>query len=375
MSKDFLLQYEPQIQQEDIASVNEYMASGGFITEFKKTKEFENLIADYCGCTDSIIFPNGTLTLYSILKALNIGEDDKVIVPNYTMAATPFSVLETGAEVIFSDVEWPSLCLNLDGVKEAIEIYGSSISALMFVSANGRNPSYKIEDLSELCIKNNILMIEDSAQALGSYFENGQHIGSIGVAGSISFSMPKIITTGQGGAVISSNKELVNNLRTYKDFGRSSGAGTDFHDSVGLNMKFTDLQAVLGISQLNRIENIKSKKKENFRFLEDNLDSQYIKLIPNNLEFTTPWFYEISTTYRDELRIYLKSKGIGSRNMYPELNKQKAFKNHFQANNNFPFSSRISETGLWLPSHPKLNLYDMNRIIDALNSFIPSNFQ
>ena len=140
-------------------------------------------------------------------------------------------------------------------------------------------------------------------------------------------------------------------------------------------MKFTDLQAVLGISQLNRIENIKSKKRENFRYLEENLDSQYIKLLPNNLEFTTPWFYEISTNHRDELRIYLKSKGIGSRNMYPELNKQKAFNNHFQFNNTFRCSSRISETGLWLPSHPKLNRNDINRVIDALNAFIPSNFQ
>ncbi len=371
MSKDYLLQYQPDIQPEDISAINNYLASGGFITEFKKTREFEESLADYCGCTDAVIFPNGTLTLYSILKALSIGKGHKVIVPNYTMAATPFSVMEAGAEVIFCDVEWPTLCLDLEGIKDAIEEHGSEISAVMFVAANGRSPTYNIKDLCELCNKHNILIIEDSAQALGSSFPDGQHIGTLGVAGSLSFSMPKIITTGQGGAVISNHQELVKNLRIFKDFGRSSGAGTDLHDSVGLNMKFTDLQAVLGISQLRRIEIIKTIKKKNFRYLEENLDSNYINILPNNLVFTTPWFYEISTIYRDELIFWLKKKGIASRIMYPELNKQKAFKNHFQSKYNFTFSSRISDTGLWIPSHPKLNLNDMNRIVSALNSFSP----
>ena len=117
------------------------------------------------------------------------------------------------------------------------------------------------------CLKNSIYLIEDSAQALGSFYPNGKHMGTVGIAGSISFSMPKLITTGQGGAVLSNSDELLTKLRQYRDFGRSKGGGTDEHSAIGLNMKFTDLQAILGRSQLSRISRIIKTKKDNFNYL------------------------------------------------------------------------------------------------------------
>ena len=112
MNSDFIFQYEPEIRTDDIEALTKYLQFGGFITEFKETRSFEKLIAEFCGSKESILFPNGTLTLQSILKQLDIGAGDKVIVPNYTMAATAFSVIEVGAEVIFCDIEWPSLCIS-----------------------------------------------------------------------------------------------------------------------------------------------------------------------------------------------------------------------------------------------------------------------
>ena len=207
MNSDVLLQYEPEITQEDIDAINDYLLSGGFITEFRKTDLFEKKISEFIKCDETIMLPNGTLTLFSILKALGIKQNSKVIVPNYTMAATAFSVIETGAEIIFCDIEWPSLCLSIDALEETID-RNENIDAIMFMNANGRFPSYKIDELVKLCIKKNIYLIEDSAQALGSFYPDGRHMGTVGTAGSISFSMPKIITTGQGGAVISNNQHL-----------------------------------------------------------------------------------------------------------------------------------------------------------------------
>ena len=372
MKPDFIFQYEPEIKSEDIAAVNEYLQSGGFIREFKKTREFENLIASFCDVQETIIFPNGTLTLYAILRQLNIGLGSKVVVPNYTMAATAFSVIETGAEVIFCDIEWPSLCLSKVHLQEIIKNEKGNISAIMFVSANGRFPSYGIDELVEICQDQNIFLIEDSAQALGSYYRDGKHIGSKGIAGSISFSMPKIITTGQGGAVISNDRKLSDNLKKYRDFGRSSGGGSDWHEMVGLNMKYTDYQAVLGISQLIRLNSTIKIKKENFKLINDSIDNQYVSLLPNNIKFTTPWFYEIVTDYQEDFMNWLKKNNIGCRVMYPELNKQKAFHNHKQFNSIFKNSNKISKKGVWIPSHPKLTKNDIEHIISVINKFKPN---
>lgn len=372
MNSDFIFQYEPEIKSEDIAAVNEYLTSGGFITEFKKTREFENLISSFCEVDEAVIFPNGTLTLYAILRQLNIGKGSKVIVPNYTMAATAFSVVEAGAEVIFCDIEWPSLCLSKAHLQEIIENEKGNISAIMYMSANGRFPSYDINQLVQICCTHGIYLIEDSAQALGSYYPDGSHIGSKGIAGSISFSMPKIITTGQGGAVISNDSTLLKKLKKYRDFGRSSGGGTDLHDMIGLNMKYTDYQAVLGISQLLRIEKTIKTKKNNFEILNDSIDNKYLSLLPNNTKFTTPWFYEIITDHQQEFICWLKQNNIGSRVMYPELNKQKAFYLHNQFDSDFEISNQISTKGVWIPSHPKLKKSDIDHIIKIINQFKPN---
>ncbi len=371
MNEKFILQYEPAIGNQDIKKINEYLESGGFITEYQKTKDFENDISNFCNVKEAIIFPNGTLTLFSILKVLGIKKGSKVIVPNYTMAATAFSVIEAGAEVIFCDIEWPSLCLSLDNLNEILERESNSVSAIMFMPANGRYPSYDINDLLNVCRKYNIFLIEDSAQALGSYYPSGEHMGTVGIAGSFSFSMPKIITTGQGGAVVSSNQDFIDSLRKYRDFGRSSGGGSDNHDSIGLNLKFTDLQAVLGISQLKRINKLIEKKKENYKLLHKLVDNPYLNLLHNDINKTTPWFYEVNTNFQMELSEWLKDNKIGSRVMYPELNKQKAFEFHKQHKDTFPISKKISKQGLWIPSHPKLDKEKIIRIADVLNRFKP----
>lgn len=369
-----ILQYQPWIDPSDVDAVLSYLRSGGFITEFKKTREFENLLASFCKSKYASIFPNGTLTLYSILKVLPTDNPSrkKVIVPNYTMAATAFSVVQAGYEPVFCDVEPDTLCLSYQSVVDAFHECKNQVIAVMFMAANGRYPSYDIRDLLDLADSNNAVVVEDAAQSLSSYYPSGDHIGTCGIAGSFSFSMPKIITTGQGGVVVTNDHQLGHSLVKFRDFGREiSGGGTDFHDTIGLNMKFTDLQAALGISQLERINEIKDRKKANFAYLRGNLSSKYINLFSNDLQYTTPWFYEVFTEFRHQLSEHLKAWGVNSRNMYPELNKQSAFKCHPQFGEIFPVSADVSARGLWLPSHPLLSRHDLDRIVEAINSFCP----
>ena len=260
-------QYKPWIDTSLGDELRDYIVSGGYITEFKKTKQFETIISEYTSSKYCNVVTSGTTALYIALSVLGIKSGDEVIVPNYTMAATPFSVSSVGATPIFVDVDYPSLCINLEKLFEAIT---KNTKAVIFVAANGRFPDEAVNAIGELRSMG-IPVIEDAAQGLGSYTNNKKHVGTIGDIGCISFSMPKIITTGQGGAIITNNKDLHSKVSAFKNFGRAD-SGNDIHFSIGGNFKFTDLQAIVGINQFKNLEDRINRKKSNF-----------IKLFSSNL--------------------------------------------------------------------------------------------
>ena len=347
MEQKFIHQMEPWFGEEEKKALCDYMDEGGWLTEFKKTSLFENMIAEYTGAKHSVVVNNGTISLTLAALACNIQPDDEVIVPNYTMIATPNSVKMIGAKPIFVDVEPETLCLNLELVKRSIT---QKTKAMMLVTANGRYPKSGINSFIEFCKSNNLILIEDAAQSLGSKYPDGRHQGTAGIAGSFSFSAPKIITTGQGGALITNDDEIAFKLRRLKDFGRSGG-GNDIHDSIGFNFKFTELQACIGIEQMKKLNFRVERKKEIMKLYKEYLEPvKEISFFEQDLINTTPWFIDILAENKNGLQKYLKENGIGTREMYPPINKQKAY----NILGNFPVSDLVGLKGLWLPSASKL---------------------
>ena len=278
------------------------------------------------------------------------------------MIATPNSVKMFGAIPKFVDVELKTLCLDIELVRKAIT---SRTKAIIFVNANGRYPKSGIKAFQELCNKYNLILIEDSAQALGSFYPDGTHMGLIGKVGSFSFSAPKIISTGQGGALITNDDEIANNIRSLKDFGRSSG-GNDIHNTIGYNFKFTDIQAVIGIEQMKKLQWRVNRKKEILRLYIENLKNiSQIRFFEQNLENTTPWFIELLVEKRDLLIKHLKKNNIGSRLMYPPINKQLAYR----LEGEHPISNRVGDQGLWLPSASQISDNEINYICDSIKIF------
>lgn len=158
-----------------------------------------------------------------------------MIVPDYTMIATANAVVLAGAVPVFVDVAPTNLCLDLDLVEAAIT---PRTKAIMFVSLNGRAPD--MQRAVAIAEKHGIYLVEDAAQSLGSHWGE-KHLGTWGCIGSFSFSAPKIITTGQGGALVTDSDVLAERIRRVRDFGRAQ-SGVDFHETIGYNFKFTDLQ-------------------------------------------------------------------------------------------------------------------------------------
>lgn len=366
MSQDFIMQMQPWFGEEEKKSIISYLDENGFMTEFKRTETFEKMIAEYTGSKHCIVVNNGTISLTLAAIALGITYGDEVIVPNYTMIATPNSVKMIGAIPVFVDVEPETLCLDIELVKKAIT---KKTKAIMLVSANGRYPKSGIDGFLKLSQEMNIPIIEDAAQSLGSYYPNKKHIGTLGSIGSFSFSAPKIISTGQGGCLITDNDDLAFKLRRLKDFGRSGG-GNDVHDWIGYNFKFTELQACLGIEQMKKLPSRVIRKKEIAQRYVNNLKSvSQIKLFSHNFETTVPWFIDCLCEQRTELLNYLKTKNIGTRIMYPPINKQKAY----SLPGDYPVANIVGEKGLWLPSSNQLTDKDIDYVTSEIVNFYQGN--
>jgi perosamine synthetase len=235
----------------------------------------------------------------------------------------------------------------------------------MLVTANGRYPKAGIEAFVDLADKHGLALIEDAAQSLGSHFPDGRHIGSAGKVGSFSFSAPKIITTGQGGCLITNDDEIAERLRKLKDFGRIAG-GADIHSSIGYNFKFTDLQACVGIEQMKKLDwRIARKKEILLRYQQALGGVKPVRFFEQDLTNTTPWFVDILCERRSELQEHLKKKGIGTRAMYPPISKQKAY----QRAGHHPVSELVGERGLWLPSSSQLTDGQIETVCDSVAEF------
>ncbi|KEI71954.1 DegT/DnrJ/EryC1/StrS family aminotransferase [Endozoicomonas elysicola] len=362
MNNEFIMQMRPLFGEEEKKAICEYMDEDGFITEFKRTEKFEQMIAEYTGAKHCVVVNNGTISLTLAAMAAGIKSDDEVIVPNYTMIATPNSVKMFGAVPVFVDVEPDTLCLDIEKVKSAIT---EKTKAIILVSANGRYPKPGINAFEKLASDNNLALIEDAAQSLGSYYPDGRHIGKAGVIGSFSFSAPKIISTGQGGALITDNDEIAYKLRRLKDFGRSGG-GNDIHDSIGFNFKFTELQACIGIEQMKKLQLRVERKKEILSRYQHHLTGvDEVNFFDQDLECTTPWFIDVLVENRDALQLFLKESGIGTRVMYPPINEQEAYR----VSGEHPVSQSIGQKGLWLPSAVQLTDEQIDYVCGKIKEF------
>lgn len=359
-------QMEPWFDEKETSAVFEYMKSGGWVMEFERTKELERLIAEFVGTKHCIMTTNGTISLTLALLALGLKAGDEVLVPDFTMIASPNACKLIDIKPILVDVEEKTLCMDL---KKAAEAITPNTKALMYVALNGR--SENMNTVAEFCRTHNLFLIEDAAQALGSR-KLGKHLGTFGDIGSFSFSAPKIITTGQGGALVTNSDEYAAKLRQLKDFGRSGG-GADIHNELGWNFKFTDLQAVIGIEQMKKLPWRIERKKEIWqRYMDGLQDIPQIEFISTDLKETSPWFIEIFVDDPDKLALFLKEQGIGSRRVYPAIHTQKIYHGAFEGKS-FPASERITARGLWLPSSSKLSDEDIDFVVSCIKSYYNEN--
>jgi perosamine synthetase len=351
-------QMEPWIDEKEEQAVLRVLKSG-WITEADETKKFEQQIADFVGSKYCSVVSNGTVSLFIALKALGIRVKDEVIVPDMTMVASINAIVMAGATPVVVDIEKKTLCLDLSEVERKIT---SKTKAIMPVAFNGRSPD--MEKLLKIAKKNKLFIVEDAAQALGSYYK-GKHLGTFGEIGSFSFSTPKIITTGQGGALVTNDKFLYEKIIRLKDFGRINRNSQE-HDEIGLNFKFSDILAAVGVVQMEKLPwRIKRKRAIYSLYVKELGGVKQVNFIPTDLSQTTPWFIDIFVLDQLKLKHFLKENNVGTREFYPAIHTTKPYNKIGK----FPNSFWVSQQGLWLPSSSFLSDEDVKYVCARIKEY------
>jgi perosamine synthetase len=300
---------------------------------------------------------SGTCAIILSLMSLDLNINDEVIVPNYTMIATVNAIKMLKLKPVIIDVDKDTFTINLKTIKKNIT---NKTKAIIHVSLNNRYEN--MNKLKDYCIKNNFFLIEDAAQSLGCRI-NGKNLGTFGNIGCFSLSSPKIISTGQGGFCVTDDEILAKKMRMIKNFGRKE-SGKDNFEVFGINLKFTDLQAVIGIEQMKKMNYRVKRIREIFDLYYDELKDVVEMREPLNDEWI-PWFVDIFTERREDLVSFLKKHKISTRPVYGEINKTKMYYNE----DIFENSNYVSKNGLFLPSYITLEDKDILQICKIIKVF------
>ena len=275
-----------------------------------------------------------------------------------------------GNDGISQLIDKNSLNLDVNLLEKKIT---KNTKAIMTVNFNGRTTDMKL--LQEIAKKHNLNLIEDAAHSLGSYYGK-KHQGNQSDVAVFSFSTPKIITTGQGGMIITNNKKIFERCKELKDFGRKIGAKKKMlsafqHNTIGYNFKFTEFQAAIGISQMKKLEKRIKIKKNMYKMYYELLNKvEQIEFVQTDLKKVTPWMVDIllkNKKNRMDLINYLEKQKIETRIFYPPIHTLTPYRSN---NKKFMISTDISKRGLWMPSSSTLTDNELEYVCKKIKELL-----
>lgn len=316
---------------------NNYIAEGPHSVQFHE--ELLKIIGSKYGCFAS----NGTLALYMAMKAAGIGRGDDVFVQNLSFIASANSVEMVGANPVFVDVMSHSdLTIDLSKVKLTEKSKAMVIAPLFGTACTN------IYEIQKFCKDNNLLLIEDAAQALA--ITNGtDHCGTFGDVGTFSFYADKTITTAEGGYVVTDNEEIYEKMRYLRNQGRMN-SGTFLHPEIGYNFRITDMQAALGLSQLEKLEFIKSAKNTIYETYRHYLGDQ-VEFLTLNTDFNHIPFRVVVFVENAERSIKaMAENGVEPRSIFYPLHKQPCYEYLGYGDAEYENSLLCYERGICLPT-------------------------
>ncbi len=358
--------WTPQICGEEYARVKDVLDSN-YLNDGDVNTLFERRIAELTGARHAVAVTSGTAALYLSLKAVDIGPGDEVIVPDVTFIATANAVAMSGAKPVLVDIDPRTLNIDPGAMERAI---GSRTKAVIPVHVSGR--ACDMAAVLKIANDRGIHVVEDAAEGFMSR-SNGKYLGTFGIAGCLSFSPNKTITTGQGGIILTDDDRLHGRLRELKDQGRPvrGTGGDDNHNSVGYNFKLTNLQAAVGLGQLSSLDSRLERLRQIYAEYKHGLEGVEGISLPGfrTAEGESPQWVDALVERRDKLDRYLSDRNAHCRRFWFPLHTQTPYR---MDADKFPNSSRVIPHALWLPSAFTTTETDIATVCGYIREFAAS---
>lgn len=354
--------YKPFLGEVEKKYVNDCLDSSWISSKGEYIDRFEKQFAEYINVEYATTVGNGTVALHLALEALGITAGDEVIVPTFTYVASVNTILQCGAKVVFVDSLADSWQVDPMDIEKKIT---ARTKAVMAVHLYGL--PCDMHKIKQICIKNNLYLIEDCAEAFGTYY-NDVHVGNFGDVATFSFFGNKTITTGEGGMVVMKNKEIYDKAKHLKNQGVSSEKEY-WHDTLAFNYRMTNICAAIGLAQLEKADEILEKKRQIALWYK-----KYLQALPiifhDELAGTRHSYWMCSllvktSEIRHDLRQYLKGHAIETRpTFYPAHTMP-----HCKTDGSFPVAEDISQRGINLPSYPELTKENIEFICMVIKQY------
>jgi len=353
----------PIIENEEINEVRAVLSEKSLTSAANaggmRVQEFEKLLSSYVGSRYAVAVNSGTAALQAALYALDIKNGDEVLLPSFTFVATANAVISVGAKPIFVDILPENYTMDPEDLRKKIT---KKAKAIMPVHLYG-NFAY-MQEISEIANKYNLEVIEDAAQSLGTTYKN-KHSGTFSRVGCFSLYAAKVITSGEGGAVITDEKQLFEKLRKIRNHGMVHGYDTRI---LGLNFRLPEINAAIAKIQMKKLPKFLKKREKNAKILSDLLYDLDIILPSERQGVKVNWYlYTISTKNRDKLLKQLNSKGIGAAIYYSTPVHRTPF---FNKKTNLPITDWAASTVLSVPVHPLVTENNLHYISKTIHQLI-----
>lgn len=365
---------EPLLAGNELKYVTEAVETGWISSSGKFVSQFEEQFAAYSDCKYGVAVCNGTIALHLALLALGIGKDDEVILPTFTMIASAFAVCYTGAKPVFVDADKDTWNINVTKIEEKIT---PKTKAIMPVHIFGK--MCDMDAIKALADKYHLYIIEDAAEAHGALYR-GKKAGSFSDIAAFSFFANKNITTGEGGMVITNNKEVYDRARYFKNVCFPLDGPRNYqHDDIGFNYRMSNVVAAIGLAQVEKADDYRAMRIRNHE-----LYKKYLADVPGIIFQSEPeegcmdvcWMNTIVIDpekyghTKDELIAHLKEHGIDTRLLFTGMHKQKAMLDFgCDCTGDYPVCEWLTENGFYLPSGSGLSEYNIAYISDIICSY------
>jgi len=371
--------YKIYTDDEDVQLITKVIKRGTRWAMGPEIEELEKTIKNYVGCDYCLTLNSGTSALHATYLAYGLDHTTEIIVPSFSFISTVNSVLIVGAKPIFADIEPEHFGLDPKSISEKITPLTKAIVPMDY----GGLPC-KISEILEISKPNNLILIEDAAEALGSSI-NGKKTGSVADSSIFSFCGNKVLTTGEGGAVVTNSKDIYEKIKLIRSHGRTDNVNyfddpsESNYTGLGYNWRMSTITATLGLSQLNKLDKLIKMRQENAKYISSKLSkipSIQVPQIPLGYEHIFQ-MYTIkleNKQIRDDLQKFLVDKKIFSKVYFNPIHLTPFYRNKFNIKKGIlPITEEISEKILTLPLYPNMSSEEKNYLTDSIFEFFESN--